>query len=181
LSKYSRLLLSLLPDGPPWPKGERALSNEVAELFADALTPKVERLDSVIKNIDPRTAETWLSGWENALGLTQGRASLEDRQKRAYAAYVKTTDISLAALKERIKREIGVEAIIDESFPIGAGEISAGDELEAESTAFVATVRNVPMSEKLFQILKEFWQAHTLFVVDTGDELIPIRGAYAED
>ncbi|RZA12414.1 MAG: DUF2313 domain-containing protein [Proteobacteria bacterium] len=179
MQKFSRLLLYFLPDGPPWPKDRAALSSEIAQIFADAISPSMERLDGIIRNLDPRTADIWLSEWERALGIPSARSDLFERQARAYAAFIKLKEISASTLKERIRSETGFSPSLDESYPLTVGEIEAGDELDGESSAFVMIVRGVPLSKRLFDTLKEFWQAHTLFVIEDKGRLTPVRGNYA--
>lgn len=181
MDKYQRLLLSLMPDGPAWPKNKTSLLSEIASLFSQVVGPKVERLDSVITNLDPRTAVEWLPAWETALSLISTGLSLSERQRRAFAAFVKISDISLAELKRQIREATGFDPVIDEAYPLTVGEIQAGDELDSESSVFVATVKGVPESSELFEILKSSWQAHTLFVIDTDSRILAVRGPYAPD
>lgn len=136
---YAALLAGLMPRGPAW--NDQVDAHMVAA-WADELARLDARVDVLIEQVDPRTADELLVDWERVLGLpdkctTNLGLSTFDRQRLAWAKLTEQGGQSRAyfiALAERYG-EPGV-TITDGYRPMTCND-TCNDVLYSEADRFV--------------------------------------------
>ena len=84
---YVSLLVGLMPGGPAWGGQDDA---DLVAAWAEELARLDARVDVLIEQVDPRTADELLGDWERVLGLPDKCTSnlglsIADRQRLAWA------------------------------------------------------------------------------------------------
>lgn len=86
---YVHLLTGLMPRGPAW--SDQVIAHFI-QAWADELARIDARVDVLIEQVDPRTADEMLTDWERVLGLPDECTadiglSIAERQRLAWAKY----------------------------------------------------------------------------------------------
>lgn len=136
---YARMLAGLMPHGPAW--SDQVVAHLVAA-WAEELARLDVRIDALIEQADPRTADELLGDWERVLGLPDKCTasiglSIAERQRLAWAKLTEQGGQSRAyfiALAERYG-ESGV-TISDGFRPMNCND-DCNDALYSDADKFV--------------------------------------------
>lgn len=126
-----RELLSLLPPGWVWPKGEDSLLAAILKAFAEGMAEIEETAEAMMRQVDPRTATICLTDFERVLGSDpcvpdQAALPVADRQKIAHSRWTARGGASRAYFTA-IAGALGYDITIREFRPFMAGWSRAGD------------------------------------------------------
>jgi uncharacterized protein YmfQ (DUF2313 family) len=145
-----REILSLIPEGWIWPRGETSGLAAVLKPLAGELAAIEATAEAMLDEVDPRTATLCLADFERVLGADPcGRDpqafTIAERQQLAHQRWTARGGQSIAYFTElAAKRGFTIE--IEEVHPSVCGRAVCGDELIRTPEQFVWTVK-LPTTE----------------------------------
>ena len=136
-----REMLSLVPPGWVWPRGEASLFAALLKPAASVIAELEATASAMLEEIDPRTAELCIGDFERVLGADPcGRdpaiMTLPQRQALAHQRWTGRGGQSIAYYLELAARR-GIEITIEETRASQVGAMECGDELVCTPEQFV--------------------------------------------
>lgn len=151
IAKYRDLILNHLPSGLAWPKHLASTLAALSEALAVEFSRIEQRVNDLLLEVDPLTANEMLSDWERLLGLPDpcnpNPESGDERRAQIIAAIRRTRGGQSRQFFIDLIKSFGFDITITEHRPFVAGS-PAGDPLE--NTADWAHTWSVNLEEAAF-------------------------------
>jgi uncharacterized protein YmfQ (DUF2313 family) len=146
--QYRSQLQALLPQGGAWPRDADAVLTHLLNAFADEMERLNGRGDTLLEEIDPRTAVELLADWERVAGLPEECAPAADlstaERRAALAAKLANSGGQSRAYFIELARALGFDITITEFDPSVCGQMQCGQPLQGEAWAYAWRV-NAPL------------------------------------
>lgn len=143
---YQQQLIALSPPGKAWNTAAGSDYNSLLKVFAIALSRFDDQAETMLNELDPRTATRLLPEWERCLGLPDPCApadqTLQQRREAAHAKYIMKGGQSKAYFIKLAER-LGYLITIDTYRPFIAGLSRCGEALQPDDCRFNWRV-NIP-------------------------------------